>query len=219
MPRAARRPLRHRRKTDDRRETTAAPRTKEPDHGAGQQPATTPAARRLLEERGLNPADVAATGPGGRLLQGRCAEAHSIARRRHDHCAAGEKTRRASTTPTGERGEEVVPMSPIRRRIAERLVEAQHNAALLTTFNEIDMSAVMQLRAEHKERLPREVPRQLGLHVVLRESRHRCPDAVPGDQCRSARHRHRLSQLLRHRHRGRQRKRAWWSPCFATPSE
>jgi len=50
----------------------------------------------------------------------------------------------------GGREEEVVPMSPIRRRIAQRLVEAQRNAALLTTFNEIDMTAVMELRNEHK---------------------------------------------------------------------
>ncbi len=52
--------------------------------------------------------------------------------------------------PRGAREEESVPMSPIRRRIAERLVEAQQNAALLTTFNEIDMSAVMTLRNEQK---------------------------------------------------------------------
>jgi 2-oxoglutarate dehydrogenase E2 component (dihydrolipoamide succinyltransferase) len=48
-------------------------------------------------------------------------------------------------------GEERVPMTPLRRRIAERLVQAQRTAAILTTFNEIDMSAVMALRAEHKE--------------------------------------------------------------------
>ena len=53
-------------------------------------------------------------------------------------------------TMTGNRQEDVVPMSPIRRRIAQRLVEAQHNAALLTTFNEVDMSAVIALRNEHK---------------------------------------------------------------------
>jgi 2-oxoglutarate dehydrogenase E2 component (dihydrolipoamide succinyltransferase) len=49
------------------------------------------------------------------------------------------------------REEEAVPMSPIRRRIAQRLVEAQHTAALLTTFNEVDMSAVATLRNEHKQ--------------------------------------------------------------------
>jgi 2-oxoglutarate dehydrogenase E2 component (dihydrolipoamide succinyltransferase) len=51
----------------------------------------------------------------------------------------------------GEREEEIVPMSPIRKRIAERLVEAQRVAALLTTFNEVDMSAVMALRQKHRD--------------------------------------------------------------------
>lgn len=63
----------------------------------------------------------------------------------------------ASSTPAiapvhSERAEEVVPMSLLRRKIAERLVAAQHTAALLTTFNEIDMTAVMALRKEHQER-------------------------------------------------------------------
>jgi 2-oxoglutarate dehydrogenase E2 component (dihydrolipoamide succinyltransferase) len=52
--------------------------------------------------------------------------------------------------PAGDR-EEVVPMSPLRRRIAERLVEAQHTAAILTTFNEVDMSAVMALRTKYQD--------------------------------------------------------------------
>lgn len=56
-----------------------------------------------------------------------------------------------TTLTKGAREEEAVPMSPIRRRIAQRLVEAQQTAALLTTFNEVDMSAVMALRNEHKE--------------------------------------------------------------------
>src|SRR5207244_2612056 len=53
-------------------------------------------------------------------------------------------------------GEERVPMSPIRRRIAERLVQAQRTAAILTTFNEIDMTEVIALRAEHKERFQKQ---------------------------------------------------------------
>lgn len=56
-----------------------------------------------------------------------------------------------SNVPRSDREEEAVPMSPIRRRIAQRLVEAQQTAALLTTFNEIDMSAVIALRNEHKD--------------------------------------------------------------------
>ena len=63
---------------------------------------------------------------------------------------ARSKPAALGSQPRGDREEEVVPMSPIRRRIAERLVEAQQTAALLTTFNEIDMTAVMALRKEHK---------------------------------------------------------------------
>ncbi|MGD9719640.1 MAG: 2-oxoglutarate dehydrogenase complex dihydrolipoyllysine-residue succinyltransferase [Pirellulales bacterium] len=61
-------------------------------------------------------------------------------------------TRTVGTAPArADREIEVVPMSPIRRRIAERLVAAQHQAALLTTFNEVDMSQVIELRNEHKQ--------------------------------------------------------------------
>jgi 2-oxoglutarate dehydrogenase E2 component (dihydrolipoamide succinyltransferase) len=66
---------------------------------------------------------------------------------------AAESARAAAPTPAvaGSRQEEVVPMSLLRRRIAARLVEAQQTAALLTTFNEIDMAAVVALRREHRE--------------------------------------------------------------------
>jgi 2-oxoglutarate dehydrogenase E2 component (dihydrolipoamide succinyltransferase) len=62
-----------------------------------------------------------------------------------------------------DRAENIVPMTPIRRRIAERLVEAQRNAALLTTFNEIDMSAVLSLRSEHGEAFRKKHNAKLGL--------------------------------------------------------
>jgi 2-oxoglutarate dehydrogenase E2 component (dihydrolipoamide succinyltransferase) len=58
--------------------------------------------------------------------------------------------------------EEIVPMTPIRRRIAERLVEAQKNAALLTTFNQVDMSDVMRLRKEHQETFQQKYGIKLG---------------------------------------------------------
>ena len=66
--------------------------------------------------------------------------------------------------PSGshERPEEVVPMSKLRRTVAERLVEAQHNAALLTTFNEIDMSSIMAMRKEHGEAFQKRYNVKLG---------------------------------------------------------
>ncbi|MBL8861548.1 MAG: 2-oxo acid dehydrogenase subunit E2, partial [Planctomycetes bacterium] len=102
-----------------------------------------PAAARALATGGVDPATVTPTGPGGRLLKEDVQRAASQAK----PAAAAVPPRSAG----GTREEEVVPMTPLRRRIAERLVEAQSTAALLTTFNEIDMSAVLALRNEHKD--------------------------------------------------------------------
>jgi 2-oxoglutarate dehydrogenase E2 component (dihydrolipoamide succinyltransferase) len=62
-----------------------------------------------------------------------------------------ERSQPSTPVMAGDRGEKIVPMSPLRRRLAERLVQAQQTAALLTTFNEIDMSAVQGLRQTHQE--------------------------------------------------------------------
>jgi 2-oxoglutarate dehydrogenase E2 component (dihydrolipoamide succinyltransferase) len=70
------------------------------------------------------------------------------------------------------REEEVVPMTRLRRTVARRLVEAQHNAALLTTFNEIDMSEVMTLRKQYGEAFQQKYNVKARLHVVLREGGH-----------------------------------------------
>ena len=102
-----------------------------------------PAADRALHDAGLSAAQASPTGPGGRLLKEdveRAAKGNGGAQARAPSPVARE--------PEGDREEEVVAMTPMRRRIAERLVEAQQTAAMLTTFNECDMSAVMALRKE-----------------------------------------------------------------------
>ena len=96
-------------------------------------------------------------------------------------------------------------MSPIRRRIAERLVEAQQTAALLTTFNEIDMSAVIALRNEHRQVFQEKYGIKLGFMSFFVKAVDRRPEARAAGQRRDPRQRHRLSQLLRHRHRRRRR--------------
>jgi len=106
-----------------------------------------PAAQRLLAEKGLSPNDVTATGPGGRLLKEDVLN--------HQGTAAGSDALPA-------RHEEIRPMSPMRKRIAERLVSAQHNAALLTTFNEIDMSGVMALRKKYQDHFVKKYDIKLG---------------------------------------------------------
>jgi len=109
-----------------------------------------PAVRRLLAEHDLDPGVIPATGKGGRLTK---EDVLAYIERRKPTAAAAHAPRAEAPAPAsapGE-GEERVPMTPIRRRIAERLVQAQQTAAILTTFNEIDMSAVLALRAAHRE--------------------------------------------------------------------
>ncbi|MEJ2666302.1 MAG: 2-oxoglutarate dehydrogenase complex dihydrolipoyllysine-residue succinyltransferase [Deinococcales bacterium] len=120
--------------------------------GAG--PAVMPAADRLLREHDLDAARVPASGPGGRLLK-EDVQRYLAA----DGEAAGAVE--AVPPPAGRR-EEVVPMSPLRRRVAQRLVQAQQTAALLTTFNEVDMSAVMALRKTYRDEFERRYQVRLG---------------------------------------------------------
>ncbi len=113
-----------------------------------------PAARHALAKHGLSAQQVEATGPGGRLLKEdvlRHAAAELRTPRSSDTPAATPRPATGGIHPAGPRDEDVVPMTLLRKRIAERLVQAQQTAAMLTTFNEIDMSAVMALRSQHKE--------------------------------------------------------------------
>jgi 2-oxoglutarate dehydrogenase E2 component (dihydrolipoamide succinyltransferase) len=100
-----------------------------------------PAARRIMEENNLKPAEVAATGKDGRVTKGDVIQ----------HLA---KPAAAVTLPVakGARSEQRVAMTRLRTRIAERLVQAQATAAMLTTFNEVDMTAVNEIRARYKDK-------------------------------------------------------------------
>jgi len=103
-----------------------------------------PSAKKAMAEAGLSRDQVSGTGRDGRVMKDDVAKAVS----------SGGKTASAAR-PQGEReagsGEERVKMSRLRQTIARRLKEAQDNAAMLTTFNEVDMGAIMELRTEYKE--------------------------------------------------------------------
>ncbi|NKB56162.1 MAG: 2-oxoglutarate dehydrogenase complex dihydrolipoyllysine-residue succinyltransferase [Alphaproteobacteria bacterium] len=134
--------------------------------------ALSPAVRKLVEENNLDPAQITGTGPKGRLVKGdvlaflknRPASAKPAA------SAAVAPPPAATITPASAlpersvdpRGEEIVRMSRLRQRIAERLKQAQNNAAMLSTFNEVDMGALIKLRSEYRDRFEKKHNVRLG---------------------------------------------------------
>jgi len=145
------------------KEKKAAPVPEEPPAPAvpiqlEARPVLSPAVRRLVAEKNIDPATITATGPGSRITKGDVLlhlEQTMVAVRD----AAISETRRPSVSqpkdsvapaaPAAEVSRK--PMSPIRQRIASRLLEAKQNTAMLTTFNEIDMSRTMAIRTQFKD--------------------------------------------------------------------
>ena len=117
-------------------------------------PRVMPSARRVLAEKGLTAEEVRASGPGGRLLKEDALRAEKPAAKP----PAGAEMPSAD----GQRQEEAVRMTPLRRMVAQQLVSAQQTAALLTTFNEADMTAVMDLRREYKDDYEKKYEVRLG---------------------------------------------------------
>ena len=123
-----------------------------------------PSARKAMSESGLSPDDVKGSGRGGRIQKqdvDRTLQARAETRMPRTEITEitpppGREPEPEVPVPgrpaTDAGHERVVPMSPLRRTVARRLVEAQHNAAILTTFNEIDMSNVLALRERYQER-------------------------------------------------------------------
>ncbi len=131
---------------------------------AGDIPPLSPSVRRLVTEHGLDPTQVAGTGRGGRITKAdvmahlseqepapttaSASSAESMAR--PPAAVSGRDV--TSAAPAGGREERREPMSRLRARIAERLLAAQQHAAILTTFNEVNMAPVMALRKRYRER-------------------------------------------------------------------
>ena len=135
----------------------------------GTAPAVMPAAQRIAADNKIDPAGLSGSGRGGRVTKGDVLDAI--------HSAPAAKAPAAPTAPAaalrpaappvdlgalGERPEQRVPMSRLRARIAERLVQSQSTAAILTTFNEVNMQPVMELRNRYKEKFEKEHGAKLG---------------------------------------------------------
>jgi len=131
-----------------------------------------PAAKKIAEERGVDTAVIAGSGRGGRVTK---ADVLAQAPRTSVPAEAGTPPAPAAKAPLpqppapvdidrilADRPEQRVPMSRLRARIAERLVQSQSTAAILTTFNEVNMAPVMELRNKYKERFEKEHGVKLG---------------------------------------------------------
>jgi 2-oxoglutarate dehydrogenase E2 component (dihydrolipoamide succinyltransferase) len=133
----------------------AAPaQTAAPAAAAGDEDAiAAPAARKLAEENGINLANVKGTGKDGRVTKEDVVAAVE-AKKSAPAAAPAPAKAPAAAAPVlaaGDRVEKRVPMTRLRAKVAERLVEAQSNMAMLTTFNEVDMTEVMALRSRYKD--------------------------------------------------------------------
>ncbi|WP_417422323.1 2-oxoglutarate dehydrogenase complex dihydrolipoyllysine-residue succinyltransferase [Halomonas sp.] len=112
-----------------------------------------PAARKLIAEHDLDVAKIEGTGKGGRVLKEDVQKAvkDGSAKKGTAKPAAAPAKSAAAPVAEGERAEKRVPMTRLRQTIAKRLVQAQQTAAMLTTYNEVDMTEIMALRAQYKD--------------------------------------------------------------------
>jgi len=110
-----------------------------------------PAARKMVAEHDLDVSKIEGTGKGGRILKEDVQKAVKDGSAKKATKSSAPKKAAAAPAVEGDRVEKRVPMTRLRKTIAKRLVEAQQTAAMLTTYNEVDMGAVMNLRAQYKD--------------------------------------------------------------------
>jgi len=123
-----------------------------PAAAAGDDQILSPAARKLAEENGIDPNSISGSGKGGRVTK---EDVVAAVEAKKNAPAAKPAAAAAAAAPVasapGDRTEKRVPMTRVRATVARRLVEAQSNMAMLTTFNEVDMSEIMALRSKYKD--------------------------------------------------------------------
>jgi 2-oxoglutarate dehydrogenase E2 component (dihydrolipoamide succinyltransferase) len=144
----------------------------------GNEKALSPAARKAAEETGVDAAKISGSGKDGRVTKSDILEAASAPKPAQAE-AKPAPAAEAPTKSTEGRSETRKKMSPLRRKIAERLVAATQEAAMLTTFNEVDMSAVMKLRKQHQEKFVERHGLKLGFMSFFTKAVTHALQAVP----------------------------------------
>ena len=117
---------------------------------ASEDKSTSPVVRRMMAEHDLQPGQIPGSGKDGRITK-EDVLGYIESNRNKSAEPAAKKAPSATPAAMGPREERRVPMTRLRAKIAERLLEAQHNAAMLTTFNEVNLKAVMDMRAQYKD--------------------------------------------------------------------
>ena len=143
-------------KAPERRASSPETRSAAPAGGADK---LAPSVRRLVEEHHLDAAGIPGSGRDGRITK---ADVLTHLTAKESSPPAARPAAATHPTPAGARAERRVPMTRLRARIAERLVQVQATAAMLTTFNEVDLTEVNGLRARYKERFEKEHGVRLG---------------------------------------------------------
>jgi 2-oxoglutarate dehydrogenase E2 component (dihydrolipoamide succinyltransferase) len=120
---------------------------------------TSPVVRRMMAENDLQPGQIQGSGKEGRITK---EDVISYIESNRKSAKPTESKPAPATQTMGAREEKRVPMTRLRAKIAERLVQAQHNAAMLTTFNEVNLKAVMDMRAQYKDNFEKKHGVKLG---------------------------------------------------------
>ncbi|CAM2921113.1 2-oxoglutarate dehydrogenase complex dihydrolipoyllysine-residue succinyltransferase [Legionella worsleiensis] len=123
---------------------------------------TSPVVRRMMAEHDLQPGQIQGTGKDGRITKEDVLAYIESKRGQSAQSTESPKVQTVAVAPMGAREERRVPMTRLRAKIAERLLEAQHNAAMLTTFNEVNLKAVMDMRAQYKDNFEKKHGVKLG---------------------------------------------------------
>lgn len=123
---------------------------------------TSPVVRRMMAEHDLQPGQIPGSGKEGRITKEDVLAYIETNREKTAKPADAKKEQVAAPAAMGPREERRVPMTRLRAKIAERLLEAQHNAAMLTTFNEVNLKAVMDMRSQYKDHFEKKHGVKLG---------------------------------------------------------
>lgn len=152
--------------SSEKEEKKEAKKSEEPvgskdDLSSHEDKSTSPVVRRMMAENDLQPGQIKGTGKEGRITK---EDVISYIESNREKSAKSEPTAKSSPSPIamGAREERRVPMTRLRAKIAERLLQAQHNAAMLTTFNEVNLKAVMDMRAQYKDNFEKKHGVKLG---------------------------------------------------------